>query len=197
MKTPTRRGPVDGWEEVLEWRPMKEEHITHASHLGNYCYPDHFERYVVFREKWELFPAGCRVLIHTFKNLSEPHLQSTYLRVAGYTVAFPWTTLKRRADQFPALDTFLHVLPVTPSHLFLYDIAIHPEFRGSRMGEKAIRDFETLASRLNLDYLNMIAVNGSDKLWVKQGFSREVWPHLIPAGYGAGAVAMSKFIAPG
>lgn len=146
--------------EQPEWRRMREQDIGRVTIIANRIHRDFFEDEAVFRDRFNLYPAGCFV----FARDSE---------LLGYGVSHPW-----KLDTVPALNAVLGKLPEDASTYYIHDIAILPE---ARSAGAATRVVELMAAQAETDgYVTMalVAVNGSQGFWEKQGFVTRDLPEL-------------------
>mgnify|MGYP005985210897 CR=1 FL=1 len=138
--------------EQPEWRHMRAQDIGRVTIVANFIHRDFFEDEAVFRDRFELYPAGCFV----FARGDE---------ILGYGISHPW-----KLDAVPALNAVLGKLPEDASTYYLHDIAILP---AARPAGAATRVVELMAAQAEADgFLTMalVAVNGSRGFWEKLGF---------------------------
>lgn len=109
------------------------------------------EPLAVLQSKWHVSPRSCFVF----------ELNGT---VVGYGLAHPWVT-----HTPPALYQVITNLPDSNT-LYLHDIAISAAAQGTGAGTRALSYLIELAQTLGLDSLSLVAVQGADSYWRKQGF---------------------------
>lgn len=142
--------------------------------IAGRLHPDLPERLEVLDEKRRLFPDGCRKLL-------------VGADMAGYGLAHPW-----RLNAPPKLNAFLESLPAAPDCLYLHDVAVLPEGRGSGAAGAYVVYLEGLARKLGLVHLALVSVYGTVPLWEKLGFkSVSAGAPLLPS-YGPSAAYMLK-----
>jgi GNAT superfamily N-acetyltransferase len=111
--------------------------------------------------------------------------------VVGYVVALPYPRF-----QFPELsraEVDRQPREGRPANLHLHDLVVGEEFRGRGWAGQLASHLTAVARSLRFETISLIAVGGSDRWWRTRGFQAhpEVSP---PAGYGPGAVVMSRSI---
>ena len=161
---------------LWHWRQMQGEDLQDVQALANELHPDLPERESVLREKYQLSPACCFVLIS-----SE--------RVQGYAFVHPWRVLT-----IPALDDFLHQLPAEPDCLYLHDIALIEQMRGQGALRALFDLILGFAVQSDLRSLALTSVHGSEAIWAHYGFVRQDNPTLSTAlaSYGPSACYMMR-----
>ncbi|KKL00487.1 GNAT family N-acetyltransferase [Rheinheimera mesophila] len=89
-------------------------------------------------------------------------------QMAGYLLAYPSIPgrIAPLATAFPRYEQ--------ASCLYLHDMAISSEFRGQSLAPKLLAHARAEARRMGLDALALVAVQGADLYWAKQGFSQVV-----------------------
>lgn len=135
------------------WRPMTAADLPAVNALAALIHPGYPEDAAVFAERLRLYPPGCRVLERDGE-------------LAAYVVSHPWVD---RAP--PSLNTLLGELPARPSSYYLHDIALLPEVRGTGAAVEAVTSLAEQARVERLPSLSLIAVNGSEGFWRRQGFA--------------------------
>jgi GNAT superfamily N-acetyltransferase len=106
----------------------------------------------VLKSKWEVSPESCFVM--------EQEGQ-----VLGYCLAHPWVEATP-----PPLYQALTELPL-PNTLYLHDMAISARAQGLGAGTKALGKLKQVARRWSLNSLSLVAVQGADSYWRRQGFN--------------------------
>jgi ribosomal protein S18 acetylase RimI-like enzyme len=112
---------------------------------------------------------------------------------AGYCFAHPW-----HGTRPPPLDTVLGSLPAQADALYLHDLALLPQARGTGAGSAAVAILLAQAMALALERVCLVAVNGSVPYWTRHGFAaRESAPLQAKlASYGADARWMLRAVRP-
>lgn len=128
------------------------------------------EPLTVLQSKWQVSPRSCFVF----------ELNGT---VVGYCLAHPWVT-----HTPPALYQVITNLP-NANTLYLHDIAISATAQGTGAGARALTYLIELAKTLGLDSLSLVAVQGADSYWRKQGFKMHTIDKSL-ASYTADAMYM-------
>ncbi|MEU5089840.1 GNAT family N-acetyltransferase [Streptomyces sp. NPDC021356] len=81
------------------------------------------------------------------------------------------------------------------SNLHLHDLALAERVRGRGMARRMVRHLEETGRDARYRSLSLVAVHGSRPLWARLGYRTR--PEVaLPASYGAGAVYMTKPLAP-
>lgn len=107
--------------------------------------------------------------------------------VHGYLFAHPW-----QGEQPPALDTPLPALPEHCDTLFLHDMALSKTARGQGLAPRLMEKVLQYARHSGLNCARLVAVQGADHYWKRQGFL----PYPLRPGklacYGQGAQGMLR-----
>jgi len=110
--------------------------------------------------------------------------------IVAYLLALPW-----RFDAPPCLDATECRLPEQPDTLYLHDLAVAPEARGSGAADALVQAFLAALGRLLLPRASLIAIQGSAPWWARHGFARVPVDDALRArlaGYGHDASYMSR-----
>lgn len=142
------------------WRPMSEADLPAVSELAAAIHPDFPEDDAVFAERLRLYSAGCHVLARG-------------AALAAYVVSHPWID-----RQPPALNDLLGALPEQPSTYYIHDLALAPAIRGGGASAKIVAQLAALARAEKLPTMSLVAVNGSERFWQRQGFAPVAVPEL-------------------
>jgi hypothetical protein len=142
------------------WRPMTITDLPQVGALAAVIHPDFPEDDAVFAERLRLYPAGCHALAQGEE-------------LAAYVVSHPWFD-----RQPPALNDLLGALPARPSTYYIHDLALAPAMRGSGAGGKIVAQVAVLAKSEALPTMSLVAVNGSEPFWQRQGFAAVAVPEL-------------------
>ncbi|MBT1444423.1 GNAT family N-acetyltransferase [Shewanella sp. JM162201] len=105
----------------------------------------------VLQSKWQVSPDSCFVMEKDGA-------------VLGYCLAHPWVEATP-----PPLYQPLTELP-DANTLYLHDMAISARAQGLGAGTKAMSKLKQLASHWSLPSLSLVAVQGADSFWRRQGF---------------------------
>lgn len=144
---------------------MISSDLAEIDRIAAVVHPDHPEDAAVFRERLQLYPAGCFVL-------------DGASGVQGYILSHPW-----RLRRPPALNTLLGRLPATPDTLYLHDLALLPTTRAGGRGTSAVDLIADQAQRERLSTLSLLAVGRSLGFWQRNGF-RDVDLGIDLSSYG-------------
>ncbi len=140
------------------WRPTMPGDLPAIVAIADRVHPDFPEDEPVIAERLELHPQGTFLLQRDG-------------RPAGYAISHPW-----KSGTVPALNQPLGALPRDPDILYLHDVALLPEARGSGAGRWIV---EHLAAHAHpWPAIHLVAVNGSIPIWERLGFVVEEAPHL-------------------
>lgn len=162
---------------TYQWRPMHGDDIPAVSAISDEVHGAFTEPAAVYVERLALYPAGCFVL-------QQGH------RIAGYLIAHPW-----RGEVSPPLGQPLGMLPAQADTLYLHDIALLPEARGSGAGRAALALVAGDAIRQGLPDISLTAVQGADRYWASLGFAYD--EPGTSAAYGEGTYRMRKVMESG
>ena len=144
----------------LRWEQMQEIDLQKIDHIGNKIHTQLPERPEVFKEKFLLFPAGCKKLIYE-------------TNIIGYGISHPWLL-----NSIPKLDSFLVSLPRNPECLFIHDVVVLPNYRGHNTSSDYVECMRRIASSLGLHALSLVSVYGTTSLWSRYGFEEIFIPDL-------------------
>ena len=137
---------------AASWRDARLDDAEILSAIEHRVHTLAHERIEVFREKIALFGKGCRVLMKGEQ-------------IVGYGIAHPW-----RHDDVPPLDRLLGAIPPEAACLFLHDVAILPEARGSGASRAFVEHAVRVAAHSGLLALALVSVYGTEGLWRRHGF---------------------------
>lgn len=107
----------------------------------------------------------------------------------AYLLALPW-----RFDDPPHLDAPTCQLPADADTLYLHDLAVAPEARGSGAAGALVGAFMAALAASRIGRASLIAIQGSPSWWARHGFAPvAMTPALAErlAGYGPDACYMS------
>lgn len=130
--------------------------------IADAVHPGFPEELSVLAEKQRLHPDGARLL-------------EVNGRAAGYLFSHPWI-----ADDIPPLNTRLGALPARPDIYYLHDLALLPEARGTGAAPMVVDAIVRHARALGFAKMALVAVNGSQAFWRRQGFAARRLTKLLP-----------------
>lgn len=134
------------------WRHMQPEDLDAVIEIAARVHPQFPEEREVFLDKLRLHPGGALLL-------------ESGRGPVGYCFAHPW-----HGTQAPPLNTLLGAIPPAADALYLHDLALLPEARGSGAGTAVIEILLAEAASLDLALCCLVAVNGSIPYWSRHGF---------------------------
>lgn len=166
------RSPIAHTE--WEWQPLHPTDLPGVMRIAAQLHPGLPERPEVLAEKIRLAPATCCKLVRG-------------ARCVGYGLAHPW-----QLKAIPPLDAFLEKLPEPAGCLYVHDIAILPEARGSGAAIAYLDRLKQVARASALPTLALTSVYGTAALWSRVGFIVHSSPALTEKlrSYGPSAVYM-------
>ena len=158
------------------WTPLLKQDLDEVNRIADDIHTSLPERPEVFAEKVELSPATCMKL-------------TDGARMLGYGISHPWSLFN-----IPPLDDFLGKLPEAPDCVYLHDIVIRPEARGSQAAAGYVRLLEESARTNSIRALALVSVYGTDILWSRLGFKVKSTPELNRklSSYGPSAKYMIR-----
>lgn len=112
-----------------------------------------------------------------FENKLRCSTESAWLAVSGEEVQAYLVTLPVDEAHFPALHATNWVPPQRAKWLYLHDLAVAPMHRGGGAGQRLIAQALSRAQALGLEGLALVAVQGSQPYWARQGFHEEPVSH--------------------
>ena len=134
------------------WEKMQEQHLPPVSILGNSIHVDFYEDPQVFSERYQLYPAGCFVLMDGDA-------------CQGYCVSHPWIK-----GSPPPLDTLLGGLPNPADTYYIHDLALSERARSNQAASKIVETIKQQAKAEGYADITLVAVNRSTGFWQKSGF---------------------------
>lgn len=163
------------------WRPMTDADLDGVVAVARIAFPDHVEDRDCFAERLALYPAGCRVVTNAAGG------------VVGYGIVYPWVE-----GSMPPLNATIGALPRDASLLYLHDLALLPEARGSGAARRFVGWLVDHARAEGWPRIALVAVNDAAPFWERQGFAGLDSPALRAklAGYGADARYMVRALPP-
>lgn len=154
------------------WRAMRPDDVDDVDDIAARVHVDFPEPKSLFANRQALYPAGSRM----FEAQGSGGPQAL-----GYMLAHPWPS--DRAP--PKLGLLLEALPVADA-LYLHDIALLPEARGTGAGASALQYLVELGRAEGFARIWLTAVSGADRYWAQNGFGRVG----KDAPYGDGTMVM-------
>lgn len=158
------------------WRPMTDADLDAVAAIAVVAFPDHFEGRPLFANRLALAAQGCFVLARGEA-------------VLGYAVAYPW-----RANAAPALNTLMDAIPADADVLYLHDLALHPQARGTGATREIVERLAEQARGRGWPAMALVAVNDAVGFWTRHGFAVRQTPEMAAklASYGADARYMVR-----
>jgi GNAT superfamily N-acetyltransferase len=143
----------------LYWRPMTEADLDRVAAIAVLGFPDHFEGRPMFANRLALAAQGCFVL--AAKEGPGEGDESM-----GYAIAYPW-----RLDSAPPLNTLIEAIPADAEVIYLHDLALHPEARGTGATKAIVERLADQARAKGWPAIALVAVNDAAGFWGKHGFT--------------------------
>jgi len=132
---------------------MAKADLPAVGALAAFIHPAYPEDDAVFAERLALYSAGCRVFDHGGK-------------VEAYVVSHPW-----RRFEAPALNSLLGALPAAPSTFYIHDLALSSAVRNTGAAAQIVAWLAEHALGEHFRHMSLVAVNGSEGFWQRQGFT--------------------------
>lgn len=139
-------------QNITEWQALLLSDLESVNRIADLIHTSLPERPEVFEEKVKLFPNGCRKLVSGHN-------------IVGYGISHPWMLYS-----IPPLDEFLKSLPTKPQCLYIHDIVVLPEARGTHAASRYVDYIKQLAAAMTISSLALVSVYGTDVLWRRFGF---------------------------
>lgn len=156
----------------VHWRDMRVEDLPAVGLLGDTYHPPHlWEPPEAAASRFEI----CRKGNHRYTSF----MLTANGMLAGYCLAHAWD------DTVPPLRSVV-TEPPRPTRLFIHDLVVHPDYRGSGHATRIVYHMRALASEFG-GAMGLVAVNGTADFWHGLGF------HRLPADvstYGPDAAYM-------
>lgn len=147
-------------DEQPQWRLMREQDLAQVDVVANIVHPDFFEEEAVFRDRFNACPEGCFVL----DNGTE---------ILGYGISHPWSQ-----DSIPELNKVYGDWRGDSDVFYIHDVALLPKARSGGQASRVIAKMIAQASELHFPTMALVAVNGTQGFWQKQGFTPKNVPSL-------------------
>jgi hypothetical protein len=156
-------------------RPMQAADSPGVLAIQQSVYPPEFhEDWAVLGAKLRLFPAGCWVA------------EAAAAGVCAYLFSHPI-----QAQALTPLHQTLEGLPLHPDSYLVHDLALLGCARGQGLAQALVDQALKTASSLGLGRIALVAVQGSEPFWRRQGFKPAATS--APSSYGAQALQMQRF----
>lgn len=156
----------------MGWRAMTAADLPAVTQISAAVHGRYAESEAVYAERLSLWPAGCWVW-------------QQGEAIAGLLIAHPW-----HHATSPELGALLGAIPPDADSFYLHDIALLPETRGLGAGSAAMALVIECARRAGFRDVTLVAVNGAETYWAKQGFGV-----VEPGGYGPDTYRMRRAVA--
>lgn len=152
-------------------RPLQAADLPAVLRLQARAYPPHYhERAEVFASRLAVSAGGC-------------WLGERGGEAAGYVIAHPWTE-----PSPPPLHAPLGGLSGMATGVFLHDMALCPQARGSGLAQGLFRKVRGWAVQQGAGEIMLVALADARAFWQRLGFVADAT--ALPAGYGDGACCM-------
>ncbi|MCF7646255.1 GNAT family N-acetyltransferase [Bacillus subtilis] len=143
-----------------DWRLMQPSDLAEVYDMSCVVHPDFPEDAAIYKDRLEVFAAGSFVL-------------QGDKQLLGYSFSHPWMRFSA-----PALNTLLQKAPEAADSFYMHDVALLPQARAFGAARKLVSILVATAQAHGFDSLSLVAVNGSQPYWEKQGFSVQDVPQL-------------------
>ena len=138
----------------MQIRPMSPADLPGVLAVQRACYgPGHLEPLEAFASKLTASPTTCWVA------------EAASGEVLAYLVCLPTD-----ARSLPALHTTQWQAPAHTDRLYLHDLAVSPSAQGLGLGPQLVARARQVAQAQGWQQLVLIAVQGSEPFWARQGF---------------------------
>lgn len=123
------------------------------------------------------YPPAYHEPLGAFENKLRQSPRSAWLAVSGAHPQAYLVTLPVDENHFPALHSDSWAPPEQARWLYLHDLAVDPDQRGSGAGQRLVEQALGHARALGLEGLALIAVQGSQPYWERRGFQARTVGH--------------------
>lgn len=137
----------------MSWRGMTDFDLPAVNEIAAQVHPGFFEAPEVLAEKHHLYRNGT-------------HILEVGTRVSGYVISHPW-----RRGSVPALNMLLGHLPEAADTYYIHDIALLPLARRIGAAADIVSALSKHAGAGGFKTMSLVAVNGSEGFWRRQGFA--------------------------
>lgn len=121
------------------------------------------------------YPTAYHEPLAAFENKLRQSPRSAWLATSGQRALAYLVTLPVDETHFPALHAANWAPPPAAKWLYLHDLAVDPDHRGSGAGQRLVEQAFGHAHAQGLEGLALVAVQGSQPYWARLGFqAREV-----------------------
>lgn len=162
-------------DNLPKWRPMRPDDLFAVSTISDTVHRQFREDEATYAERLALYPTGCMTLEQDGA-------------IAGFIISHPW-----HRDQTPGLNERLGAIPADSDTYYLHDIALLPSTRGHGAGKAAADHVIAHARARGFVDVTLVAVNGADSFWARQGFVIAGDSESSP--YGPGTCLMRRSVA--
>ena len=136
----------------MNWRTMSALDLGAVEAIAEVVHKEIYESPTVLAERRRLYPNGA-------------HLLEINERAVGYVLSHPW-----KRGTIPALNALLNELPPDVDTYYIHDLAVLPVARRVGAAKFVTAALEKHATARGFATLSLVAVNGSEPFWSKQGF---------------------------
>lgn len=160
-----------------EWQAMTAGDLDGVDIVARQTFPDHFEEPERFEERLALGQKYCAVL------------RRPDHAVCGYLLAYPSPFAKLSALNEPIVSS-----DQGADAVYISDLAVLPEARGSGVTHAVIDRIARFAKEDGFRAITLVAVNNSVAFWTRHGFQVQERPdlHETLASYGDDARFMVR-----
>lgn len=123
------------------------------------------------------YPPAYHEPLAAFDNKLRQSPDSAWLATSDTATLAYLVTLPVDEDHFPALHAATWRLPSRAKWLYLHDLAVDPGHRGCGAGQRLVEQAFAHARQLGLEGLALVAVQGSEPYWARQGFETHEVAH--------------------
>ena len=149
---------------------LEADDISDVLSVQEECYRSELiESAASFHRKLVLFPEGC------FGVRDQG-------RLTAYIFGHPW-----KLGQSVPLDSSSYALPEDADCMYVHDLAVAPETRGSGIAAQLIQALISVSAAKGLNAFALVAVQNSEAYWKRWGFSVD---HGLEYGTGLAASYM-------
>lgn len=158
------------------WRAMRADDVDSVDAIAAAVHVNFPEPKAVFANRQAQYPQGCMILEQAGENGP---------RALGYMIAHPWPM----DQEPPELGALVDQMPQADA-LYLHDVAILADARGSGAGGAALDHLMDFARHQGFARIWLTAVDGADRYWAQKAFHRVG----DDAPYGEGTMVMEYIL---
>jgi ribosomal protein S18 acetylase RimI-like enzyme len=140
------------------WRAMRADDLDNVDAIAAAVHVNFPEPKAVFANRQAQYPQGCMILEQAADNGP---------RALGYMIAHPWPMDRKP----PELGALVDIMPQADA-LYLHDVAIMADARGSGAGGAALDHLMDFAREQGFSRIWLTAVDGADRYWAQKAFHR-------------------------